>query len=89
MLKTLSFHILLSFQPQLLFTFYIRANLGPGQIEWLSEYVQFDERIFSIVISFLRIIIDRAVIHSTNMGEQKLNFGKFAGIYQFLKNSHK
>ena len=67
------------FQPQLIFTCYIRANLGPGHIEWLREYIHFDERIFSIVIGFLRICADRSLIHSTYMGEEKIKWKKLPG----------
>ena len=73
------------FQPQLLFTCYIWANLGPGKIEWLNEYVRFDERLFSIIITFLRICVDRSMIHSTNMGEQKLNISRLPGNSQTKK----
>ena len=72
------------FQPQLIFTCYIWANLGPGKIEWLNEYIRFDERLFSIIITFLRICVDRSMIHSSNMGEQKLNFTRLPGNSQKL-----
>ena len=63
----------------------MRAQLGPGNLKWISEYIhfdldewflqhlgfEFDERIFSIAISYFRICADRSAIHSTNMGEVK------------------
>ena len=69
-------------EPQLIFTCYIRANLGPGHIDWLPDYIQiewFDERLFSIIIAFLRICVDRSHIHSTYMGEEKINWTKIPG----------
>ena len=71
-----------SFQPQLIFTCYIRANLGPAHIEWLRDYIQiewFDERLFSIIIAFLRICVDRSLIHSTYMGEENIKWKKIPG----------
>ena len=71
----------------------MRAQLGPGNLKWISEYThfdldelflqhcgfQFDERIFSIAISYLRICAGRSAIHSTNMGEVKTTWTELLG----------
>ena len=68
----------------------MRAQLGPGNLKWISEYIhfdldewflqhlgfEFDERLFSIAISYFRICADRSLIHSTYMGEEKIKWKK-------------
>ena len=74
--------------PQLIFTCYIRANLGPGYGGWKEDVITevtggFDERIFAIITSTCTLCIGRATISATNVGKDDWNFKKLSGTDAF------
>ena len=76
--------------PQLVFTCYIRANIGCGHGGWKNELIEgFDERIFSIVISTCTLTFGRATISATDFGREKMNFKIFKKLLGMLVHMHK
>ena len=73
----------------LVFTCYIRANIGCGHGGWKNELIEgFDERIFSIIISTCTLTFGRATISATDFGRDKMNFKifkKLLGMLLFIK----